>query len=45
MVVKDIVAQVVDDDPSIVRLIRRILEPHDFQVIVSYDGKSALDQF
>jgi two-component system response regulator MtrA len=45
MVVQDTVAQVVDEDPSIVRLIRRILEPHSFQVIVSYDGKSALDQF
>lgn len=45
MPVKDFIAQVVDDDPAIVTLIRRILEPHDFQVIVSSDGESALDQF
>jgi two-component system KDP operon response regulator KdpE len=39
------VAQVVDDDPAIVRFIRRNLEMQDFHVVVSSDGKSALDQF
>jgi two-component system KDP operon response regulator KdpE len=42
---RNIVAQVVDDDPAIVRFIRRNLELQDFQVVVSSDGRSALDQF
>ena len=45
MAVRNFVAQVVDDDPAIVLLIRRILEPRDFQVIASSDGESALNQF
>ena len=45
MLGRDFVAQVVDDDPAIVRFIRRNLELHDFQVVVSSDGRSALDQF
>lgn len=42
---RDFVAQVVDDDPAIVRFIRRNLELQGFQVVVSSDGQSALDQF
>ena len=42
---RDLVAQVVDDDPAIVRFIRRNLELENFQVVVSSDGRSALDQF
>ena len=42
---RDFVAQVVDDEPAIVRFIRRNLELQDFQVVVSSDGRSALDQF
>lgn len=38
-------AQVVDDDPAIVRFIRRNLELEGFQVVVSSDGPTALDQF
>ena len=45
MVAKDFIAQIVDDDPAIVRLVRRILEPQHFRVISASDGKSALDQF
>lgn len=45
MVGRDIVVQVVDDDPAIVRFIRRNLELENFQVVVSLDGRSALDQF
>ena len=40
-----ILAQVIDDDPAMVRLIRRSLELNDFQVVVSGDGERALDQF
>ena len=42
---RNFVAQVVDDDPALVRFIRRNLELQDFHVIVSSDGRSALDQF
>ena len=38
-------AQVVDDDPAIVRFLRRNLELKGFQVVVSSDGETALDQF
>ncbi len=38
-------AQIVEDDPAMVRFIRRNLELEDFQVIVSVDGEQALDQF
>ena len=40
-----ILAQVVEDDPAMVRFIRRNLELEDFQVVVSGDGERALDQF
>lgn len=40
-----LVAQVVEDDPAIVRLLRRNLELDGFEVIVSPDGVTALDQF
>ena len=39
------VVQIVDDDPAIVRLVRRYLELEGFQVIVAWDGKAALEQF
>lgn len=45
MVERKIVAQVVEDDPAIVRLLRRNLELDGFEVIVSPDGVAALDQF
>ena len=38
------IVQIVDDDPAIVRLVRRYLELEGFHVIVAWDGKSALDQ-
>ena len=38
------IVQIVDDDPAIVRLVRRYLELEGFQVIVACDGRSALDQ-
>ena len=38
------IVQIVDDDPAIVRLVRRYLELAGFQVIVAWDGRSALDQ-
>ena len=38
------IVQIVDDDPAIVRLVRRYLEAEGFQVIVAWDGRSALDQ-
>ena len=41
----ELTVQVIDDDPSIVRLVRRILEHDGFRVIVARDGESALDQF
>ncbi len=40
-----ILAQVVEDDPAMVRFIRRKLELEGFQVVVSGDGERALDQF
>ncbi len=40
-----ILAQVIEDDPAMVRFIRRNLELEDFQVVVSGDGERALDQF
>ena len=40
-----ILAQVIEDDPAMVRFIRRNLELEDFQVVVSEDGERALDQF
>ena len=39
------VVQVVEDDPAIVRLLRRNLELDGLEVIVSPDGAAALDQF
>jgi two-component system KDP operon response regulator KdpE len=39
------VVQVVDDDPAIVRLVRRYLECEGFRVIAACDGKTALSQF
>lgn len=38
------IVQIVDDDPAIVRLVRRYLELEGFQVIVAWDGRTALDQ-
>lgn len=38
-------AQIVEDDPAIVKLLRRSLEMDGFEVIVSPDGVTALDQF
>ncbi len=38
-------AQIIEDDPAMVRFIRRNLEIEDFQVVVSGDGEQALDQF
>lgn len=40
-----ILAQVIEDDPAMVRFIRRNLELEDYQVVVSEDGERALDQF
>ena len=40
-----LLAQVVEDDPAMVRFVRRNLELQDFQVVVSGDGEQALDQF
>ena len=40
-----LLAQVVEDDPAMVRFVRRNLEIEDFQVVVSVDGERALDQF
>jgi two-component system KDP operon response regulator KdpE len=45
MVRKDLLAQVVDDDPAMVRFVRRNLQLGAFQVVVSSDGQAALDQF
>ena len=42
---KDLLAQIVDDDPAMVRFVRRNLQLEAFQVVVSSDGQSALDQF
>ena len=40
-----ILAQVIEDDPAMVRFVRRNLELENFQVVVSADGERALDQF
>ena len=40
-----ILAQVIEDDPAMVRFVRRNLELENFQVIVAADGERALDQF
>ena len=45
MIGSGILAQVIEDDPAMVRFIRRNLELEDFQVVVSTDGEQALDQF
>jgi len=45
MLGRESLAQVVDDDPAIVRFIRRNLELQGFQVVDSSDGPTALDQF
>jgi DNA-binding response OmpR family regulator len=45
MGVDETVVQVVDDDPAIVRLVRRYLEREGFRVIAASDGKTALSQF
>ena len=45
MIGSGILAQVIEDDPAMVRFIRRNLELEDFQVVVSVDGERALDQF
>lgn len=45
MIGSGILAQVIEDDPAMVRFIRRNLELEDFQVVVSRDGEQALDQF
>ena len=45
MIGSGILAQVIEDDPAMVRFIRRNLELEDFQVVVSTDGERALDQF
>ena len=45
MLGRESLAQVVDDDPAIVRFIRRNLELQGFQVVASSDGPTALDQF
>lgn len=37
--------QVVDDDPAIIRMVRRYLELESFRVVVAWDGRAALDQF
>ena len=42
---KDLLAQVVDDDLAMLRFVRRNLQLEAFQVVVSSDGQSALDQF
>lgn len=45
MIGSGILAQIIEDDPAMVRFIRRNLELEDFQVVVSRDGEQALDQF
>lgn len=40
-----LLAQVIEDDPAMVRFVRRNLELEDFQIVVSGDGERALDQF
>jgi len=45
MIGSGILAQIIEDDPAIVRFIRRNLELEDFQVVISNDGEQALDQF
>ncbi len=45
MIGSGILAQIVEDDPAMVRFIRRNLELEEFQVVVSGDGERALDQF
>jgi two-component system KDP operon response regulator KdpE len=42
---EETVIQVVDDDPAIVRLVRRYLEREGFRVIAAWDGRTALSQF
>lgn len=42
---RKMVVQVVEDDPAIVRLLRRNLELDGFEIIVSNDAVAALDQF
>ena len=41
MVDSRLLAQVVDDDPAIVRFVRRNLELEEFRVIVASDGATA----
>ena len=38
-------AQVIEDDPAMIRFIRRNLELEGFQVVIAGDGERALDQF
>ena len=45
MIGSGILAQVIEDDPAMVRFVRRNLELEDFRVVVSGDGERALDQF
>ena len=45
MGVSELTVHIVDDDPAIVRLVRRYLEHASFRVIVAWDGKTAPDQF
>jgi len=45
MIGSGILAQVIEDDPAMVRFIRRNLELEDFHVVVSGDGERALDLF
>jgi len=45
MIGSGILAQLIEDDPAMVRFIRRNLELEDFKVVVSGDGERALDQF
>ncbi len=45
MIGSGILAQVIEDDPAMVRFIRRNLELDGFQVVISGDGERALDQF
>ena len=40
-----ILAQVIEDDPAMIRFIRRNLELEGFQVVIAGDGERALDQF
>ena len=42
---RGILVQVIEDDPAMVRFIRRSLELEGFQVVDSRDGEQALDQF